>query len=95
MTEEIRKNAEALIEALEEKKFTYQVPHATISEGNPLVINAADIPAAQALKASLRPSREEIADRLEKTFMAYSPKDQENADKFVETINYAIEELRK
>ena len=48
-----------------------------------------------ALKASLTPSREEIANELERVFMVFSPKDKELADKFTTTINHAIAELRK
>ena len=84
MTEEIRKNAEALMERRNTTDENYNICH--IKKWHVYT----------QLKASLRPSREEIADYLEgiKKWMINNKGVQSNSD-FPKNMDYAIEELRK
>jgi len=86
MTDEIREKAEALIQMLEGQAFTCMLPHKDRG-GAMLIADAADTPAAIELKASLRPSREQIADMLQSML--------DSGSTYIDYVNYAIEELRK
>ena len=81
MSEEIREKAEAFIEQVESN-----------TETNGIFISIANLDTYKELKASLRPSREEIADQLQHNLDNYAGVSEE-LDR--EYINYAIEELRK
>jgi len=79
MTKDIREKAEALIELLEREAYYDQG----------CKVNLREMRQYKALKASLRPSREQIADYLE------GSKDREDGEVYTEMLNYAIEELRR